>query len=273
MGELSEQVIVVTGGGQGIGQALSVGLAAQGATVVPVERTGAEVEETLRMVTEAGGEAVCIPADVTDAGQVAALAERLDAQFGRVDVLINNAGSFRTLGPVAEQDPDAWWHDVTVMLLGTFLPCRYLLPLMIEAGRGTIINLAGGGEDSPLPFSTSFASAKAGVVRFTECLAAEVRDQGIAVVCMSPGFVRTQMTEYLVFSEDGRKYQPALQGMFDGDRPFPPHPVVALAAALCAADLMPLTGRYMAVGEDVAALLAQADDIAASDQRVLRLVR
>ena len=88
---------------------------------------------------------------------------------------------------------------------------------------------------------------------------------------MTPGFVRTRLTEYHVFSEAGRKYLPTMQGSFDGDDQYPPDAAAAAATALCTLDVMPLTGRWMGVGDDIEALLARADEIVAQDARQLRL--
>lgn len=268
---LKDQVVIVTGGGRGIGRAICLALAEQGATVAAVARTLAEIESTQTLILERGGRALAVQADVTDQPAVEAMASRVVEEFGRVDVLINNAGSFYALGPVAAVEPAAWWADVSVNLLGTFLPCHFLLPTMIEAGQGKIITMLGGGTGNPLPYGTGYASSKAAVVRFTDCLAAEVREYGIAVVCMSPGFVRTRLTEYHVFSEAGKRYLPTMQGLLDGDKEYPPDHAAALAADLCRLDLMPLTGRYVQPGDDVEALLAQADEIVSADRRSLRL--
>ena len=269
---LKDQIVVVTGGGRGIGRAICLAIAELGATVVPVARTLAEIESTQALILEREGQALAIQADVTNEPAVEAMATRVLREFGRVDVLINNAGSFYALGPVAELEPAVWWKDVSINLLGTFLPCHFLLPTMIEAQRGKIITMLGGGAGNSLPWGTGYASSKAAVVRFTECLAAEVREHGIAVTCMSPGFVRTRLTEYHVFSEDGERYLPTMRGLFDGDKEYPPDHAAALAADLCRLDLMPLSGRYVQPGDDVQALLAQADEIASADRRSLRLI-
>ena len=269
---LKDQIVVVTGGGRGIGRAICLAIAELGATVVPVARTLEEIESTQALILEREGQALAIQADITDESAVEAMATRVVREFGRVDVLINNAGSCYALGPVAELEPAAWWKDVSINLLGTFLPCHFLLPTMIEAQRGKIITMLGGGAGNPFPYGTGYASSKAAVVRFTDCLAAEVREHGIAVICMSPGFVRTRMTEYTVFSEAGKRYQPAMQGSFNGDKEYPPDHAAALAADLCRLDLMPLSGRYVQPGDDVQALLAQADEIVSADRRSLRLI-
>jgi NAD(P)-dependent dehydrogenase (short-subunit alcohol dehydrogenase family) len=269
---LDNQVVVVTGGGRGIGRAICQAVAAEGAVAVPTARTLTEISETARLIEEAGGRALPIRADITDEASVKAMAERIVTELGRVDVLFNNAGSFYALGSVAEVPPAKWWDDVTINLLGTYLPCHYLLPTMIAAGRGTVVTMLGGGTGNPLPMGSGYASSKAGVLRFTECLAGEVAEHGIAVVCMSPGFVRTRITEHHVFSAEGNTALPSMQGLFDEGQPeYPPDAAAAFALELCKHDLMPLTGRYMGVGDDVDALLVQAEEIVASDKRQLRL--
>ena len=272
MSTLTDQVIVVTGGGRGIGRAICLTLGEAGATVVPVARTRAEIEETADLIRTAGGRALAVAADLTAATQVQAMAGHVLSELGRVDVLLANAGSFYALGPVAEVNPENWWRDVEINLLGTFLPCRYLLPAMLAVGRGKVITMLGGGTGNPLPYGSGYASSKAAVVRFTECLAHEVREAGIAVVGMSPGFVRTRITEYHVLSEEGKRYLPGMAQLFDDEAEYPPDQAAAVARWLCEHDLMPLTGRYMGVGDDLDALLASAEEIVAQDRRTLRLI-
>lgn len=122
--------------------------------------------------------------------------------------VITCAGSIDALGPVADVDPDLWWSAVTVDLRGTMLTARAAVRAMTPGG-GRIITVYGNLGDRGAPNLSAFAAAKAGVARFTETLANEVRNLGVTVVGMHPGFIRTPMTERLAWSDDGRRWLPS----------------------------------------------------------------
>ena len=171
---LRGQVALVTGGGRGIGRAIVRALARAGATVLAAARTEAELAATVAQVARDGGTAHARPLDVTDRAAVDALVAGAVAEFGAVDVLVNNAGSFAALGPVWAVEPEAWLRDVTTNLYGPFLCARAVLPHMLARRQGVILNLTGGGATAAGPNYTGYASAKAGLVRFTDSLAGEV---------------------------------------------------------------------------------------------------
>ncbi len=262
---------IVTGAGRGIGKAMSLALAERGYAVGCLSRTETEISQVAEEIRAQGGRACHCATDICEREQVRRAVERVLEAFGRIDVLINNAGSFYALGPVAEVDPDKWWRDVTINFLGTFNCCQAVLPHMLERKAGRIINLTGGGTGNPLPFGSGYASSKAAVARFTECLAHEVIDQGIYVYAMGPGLVRTRLTEHHVFSEEGQTYLPMMKGSFDGDKTYPPDKAAALAVFLADLENKALSGRLMSAGMDTDKLLAEADDIAAADRCQLRI--
>jgi len=239
---LKDQVVIVTGAGSAIGRCMGIKMAQQGAKVALVSRTEKDLRETATM---AGGETLVVPADITDEAATKLMAKTVLDKWGRIDALVNNAGSFYALGPVAEVDATKWWWDVKVNLLGTFLCSRAVLPAMIERKKGCIIALTGGGAGNPLPFGSGYASSKCAIFRFTECLAHEVKEQGVRVFMMSPGFVRSRLTEYHVYSEEGKKYLPTMQGSFDAHRDSPPDQAAERAIHLIADAPIELTGRLL----------------------------
>jgi NAD(P)-dependent dehydrogenase (short-subunit alcohol dehydrogenase family) len=190
-------VAVVTGASRGIGRRLSLHLAQGGTRVVAVARPSPELDSLAGDV--AGTELTTMPADVTDPDAVNAVFEAVTAQFGPPVIVITCAGSIDALGPVADTDPDRWWDAVTVDLRGTMLTAQAALKAMLPAGRGRILTMYGNLGERGTPNLSAFAAAKAGVARFTETLAAEVRGTGVIVLCMHPGFVRTPMTEHLAW--------------------------------------------------------------------------
>ena len=191
--ELQGRKALVTGGGRGIGRAIARTLAAAGARVAVLSRTGHEVEAVAAELSEAGSPALALTADVSAAGQVAAAVEEVERLWGGVDILVNNAGLLGPVGPAHEADPESWLRAVRVNLGGCYLCCRAVLPGMIARRRGEIVNLSGGGAVSPRPWFSAYGAAKAGVVRFTETLAAEVAPHGVRVNAVAPGAVQTGM--------------------------------------------------------------------------------
>lgn len=206
MTTLEGQVAVVTGAGTAVGRELARGFARAGATVVAAGRRLELLQET---VAPTGGDAVRV--DVTSPESVRALMDGTIERHGRIDLVFANAGSFASVAPAWEADPDDWWQDVAVNLRGTMLCARYAVPHMIAAGRGTFITMNGGGGGDGVNLGGSgYATSKAGVVRFTQNLARELEAVGSPVlsVGMSPGFVRSEMTEGLISSPERAQWQP-----------------------------------------------------------------
>jgi 3-oxoacyl-[acyl-carrier protein] reductase len=177
---------------------LAIGFATQGARVGLLSRSKAELDLARLEIEHAGGSALPIRADVTEYEQLAAAAERLRSEFGRIQVLICAAGVQGPIGPLSEVSPQAWAAAITTNLVGVMNSCRAVLPPMVEQRKGKIIILAGGGASKPRPFFSAYAASKAAAVRFAETLAEEVRDDNIQVNCMSPGGTYTHMTDEIL---------------------------------------------------------------------------
>jgi 3-oxoacyl-[acyl-carrier protein] reductase len=184
--ELKDRVAVITGAGRGIGPALASAFAAEGAQVVAVSCTKAELE-SLGVPNR-----VC---NVADAGQVTDLADWLEQQHGRVDVLVNNGGlrmihvgsrgGYKT--SVEELPIEDWDRMLAVNLRGPFLTCKLLLPLLRRAGRASVINISAGGGAAGEPGRAPYCASKFGLEALTQCLAAEWRPYNIAVNSLAPG--------------------------------------------------------------------------------------
>ena len=196
---LQGTVVVITGASRGIGRALAVGFAAEGAMVVAAARTqrlgegSAEgsLEETVRQITDAGGKAIAAQCDVADEAQVKALVDRTLAEAGPIDVLINNAGILLS-GLLTEIDTAAWDQAMAVNVRGPFLTCKYVLPGMIERRKGNIINItsraAGRDDVNRLPY----AATKAALERLTLNLAMDMKSHDIAVNILGPGLIQSR---------------------------------------------------------------------------------
>jgi 3-oxoacyl-[acyl-carrier protein] reductase len=164
-------------------------------------RTGADVANLaaeLGPLCEAGQRVIAQPADVARPEDIDALVKATVEGFGRIDVLVNNAGVYGPLGPLDEIDWAAWSEAVAINLLGTVYACRRVLPVMKRQRYGKIINVSGGGATSPLPRITAYAATKAAVVRFTESLALELRDHRIDVNAIAPGALATRLLDEVI---------------------------------------------------------------------------
>jgi NAD(P)-dependent dehydrogenase (short-subunit alcohol dehydrogenase family) len=184
---------MVTGAGRGFGRALALAFAAEGGSVALVARTESELNETALTIRSAGGEALVLPADVSQQHEADAVVIHALNTFGDIDILVNNAGKQGPVGPLVANDPGEWVQTVATNLFGPFYLCRALLPHMLERKGGRIINVSGGGATGPRPNFTAYAASKAALVRFTETLAEELKPHGVQVNAVAPGTLDTQM--------------------------------------------------------------------------------
>jgi NAD(P)-dependent dehydrogenase (short-subunit alcohol dehydrogenase family) len=181
-------VALVTGGGRGIGRAVALALAGAGVRVAACSRTQPDVTGVAEQIRAAGGEALALRCDVADPDQVEAMVGETIRAFGRIDVLVNNAG-VGTVAPceVADYAIGEWDRIVNVNLRGTFLCCRAVLPRMRERRRGTIINVASITGVKSAPLVAPYGAGKFGVVGLTQALLAENHQYGIRVCMVHPG--------------------------------------------------------------------------------------
>jgi len=192
---LDGKVAIVTGGSKGIGRAIALAFAEHGADLVLAARGAAELDAVADEIRELGGRGVTVPTDVIRRDQVDALAAAVRREFGRLDVLVNNAGGGLERSGILESDPDLWLEDVTVNCISAYLVSRALLPLMIESGGGRVINVGSGMGHRPTASASAYHVGKAGLWMFTRCLAEEVWQHNIAVNEIIPGPVATRLTD------------------------------------------------------------------------------
>ena len=258
--ELTGRVALVTGGGRGIGRAIAQTLAAAGAAVAVVARTGEDVTNTAREIEQNGGRAVGVQADVTSKDEVAHSLADVERELGPIDVLVNNAGTCNAIGPVWEVDPDEWWRDVEINLRGAFLCARAVLPSMLERHSGRIINVSSYAATRPDPYRSSYASSKLAILRFTDSLAAETRDRGVFVFAISPGTVQTTMTEHLALAAEKHNW-PVDWPTAASTRWISPKQAGELAVVLASGQADALSGRFLHVLDDIADLIRQAERV------------
>ena len=247
-------VALVTGGGRGIGRGIALELAGAGMRVAVSARTRSEVEETAR---DADG--LAIAADVSRQDDVKRMVAETERGLGPIDLLVCNAGIASWEERAWEDEPDDWWRVFEVNVLGAFLTSRAVLPGMIERGRGRIVNTGSGAAYLPGISHTAYAASKAALYRFGEALANQLEPHGIPVFTISPGLVRTAMTD----------------SNFPDDAPWtPPELAPRLVRELASGRLDRLSGRYIhAEHDDPDDLAARAEEIVADDLNAIRLRR
>jgi NAD(P)-dependent dehydrogenase (short-subunit alcohol dehydrogenase family) len=273
LNELQGQVAMVTGAGRGLGRATALALARAGARVGVVARSEAQLAETVRGVTEAGGEAWAVVADVSEAAAVERMAREVERALGPVDLLVNNAGTMGPLGPIWEADPGDWWHSIEVNLRGPYLCSRALLPGMLERRRGRIINVSTTAATVAVAHMGAYVIAKTALIRFTENLAAELLNSGVSVFAISPGTVRTAMSEYILESEAGKKWLPWFRKLFDRGRDAPAEKAAHLAVQLASGRADALSGRFIDVSDDLEKLLERLEEVKRDSLYTLRVAK
>jgi len=254
---LGGKVALITGGGRGIGRAIAIGLARAGARVAVLSRSLIELMETVRLIEEVSdpGFGLAIEADVTDESSVHQAVDRINREFDRIDILINNAGNEGPIGPMWENNPTEWWRCLEVNILGVFLCIHAVVPKMMQAPRSRIINVASASGLQPRPYMSAYALSKMGVIRLTEQLSLELRPLGIYVFAIHPGGIRTDMVEKLGRQDATKKWLPKIaEGIKKG--PFQSTEsatelVVKLASG--AADC--ISGSYISVTDDLDSLV------------------
>ena len=189
---LEGKVAFISGAGTGIGRCASELFASEGARVVVAEIDACSGAETAERIRAAGGEALWLETDVTEAGSVRAAIDRAVDQFGRLDVLYCNAGgSTQVDGPVTEAPEEEFWRVIRLDLFGTFLVCKYGIPRLIESGGGSVINTASNVALMAVRGRDCYTAAKGGVASMTRSMAAEYAKHGIRVNAIAPGATRT----------------------------------------------------------------------------------
>jgi 2-hydroxycyclohexanecarboxyl-CoA dehydrogenase len=241
MGKLDDKIAVVTGAGQGIGKAIAEKLAAEGATVVVTDVNESTAKETAEAI---GGGAVGLHTDVTSRESVGEMVEQVKKQFGRIDVLVNNAG-WDKAGPFVDSDPADWDRVIAINLYGVLNTAKAVLPIMAEQGSGSVVNL---GSDAGRVGSSGeavYSAAKGGVIAFTKSLAREMARHQVNVNCVSPGPTDTAL--FASIGGDNPKLREALTKAIPFRRLAEPSDLANTVAFLASHEASYITGQTVSV--------------------------
>ena len=268
---LADQVAIITGAGRGIGRAIALAYAKEGARLALAARTRSELEETAQQAEALGAATCVIPTDVTDQSEVERMVRQTQERYSAIDILVNNSGLAGPVGPLQDNDVEYWSRTIQVNVIGVFLCCRAVIPVMLSRGRGKIINLYGGRGRH----TSSYGASKVAVADMTETLALELEGRNIQVNALNPGSINTRMWEETrdaaravgdtQLFEYGRRVTSG--GGASMER------VTELAVVLASESSGILSGRVIqAVTEDFSTLPQRIPAIMSSDARTLRVV-
>ena len=240
MGELTGRVAIVTGASRGIGRAVALRLAAAGARVVAGARAD-HAQPVAREIEAAGGAAVAVPLDVTEAESISAMTRTALDRFERIDVLVNNAGIVRDR-LLLRMKPEEWDAVIATNLTAAFACCRAVLRPMVKQRSGRIVNVGSVVGRTGNPGQANYAASKAGLEGFTRSLALEVAARGITANVVAPGMIETDMTAAL----DERARQ-ALRGRIPAGRLGTPGDVAGAVCFLASDEASYITGQVVSV--------------------------
>ena len=272
---LENRVALITGGGRGIGRAIALAYAEEGAKLVLAARTVDELEETAEEIRSLGAEAFVFQADVTCQTEVERLVQQALEQYSTVDILVNSAGMAGPIGALQDNDVADWIRTIQVNLIGTYLCCRSVLPIMLKQNRGKIINLSGSGSTSAPYHLSAYGSSKVAVIRLTEILSLELAHTNVQVNALGPGSINTRMWEQIrddaaavgdtELSEFGERVTSGGGASIEK--------AAELAVWLASDTSASLSGRLIhAVTDDFTNLASRISDIMASDAYTLRRI-
>ena len=275
MQKLENCVALITGAGRGIGRAIALAYATEGAKLALAARTRSELEQTAREAQALGASTCIVTVDVSDQHQVDAMVQATLARFGTIDILVNNAGIAGPIGPVHDNDVAAWVQTINVNLIGTFLCCRAVIPVMLRQNRGKIVNLSGAGATGAWRDLSAYTSSKVAVVRLTETLALELDGTNIQVNALGPGSIHTQMWDQLRAGAEAanstRIYELGKRVTSGGGASL--EDAAALAVFLGSDDAGALNGRLVsATTDDYVNVAPRLPELSASDAWTLRRV-
>jgi NAD(P)-dependent dehydrogenase (short-subunit alcohol dehydrogenase family) len=266
---LDGQVALVTGAGRGVGRAIALALSDAGAAVAVCARSEDDVAHVADEIAGRRGHALALRCDVTERHEVEGMVAEIEQVAGPVDLLVNNAGQFGPVGPLAATDPDQWWQALEVNLRGPLYCTHAVLPGMLARGHGRIVNVSSSAGLAAIPMLSAYAVSKTALYRLTENLATETRGHGVTVFAINPGLVRTAMSEAALSCGEPSVEQ-WFKDAFASHEDLSPDSAAGLVVYLASGAADVLSGRGIMASENVAQLVARAAEIDQRDLYVLR---
>ena len=262
-GPLQNEVALVTGGGRGLGEAIATGLAKADAAVALVARSHSQIVRVANAIEADGGKAFAIACDVTDAQSVKTAFSTAREALGPISVLVNNAGVQGPIGPIGSIDAAEWWRAQEVHVLGAMLCMTEALEDMAPSRRGRIINIASQAGTFVAVNASAYAVAKASLIRLTEHVDAEQRENGIHAFAIQPGTILTDMASETLSSPAARKYAAPLVSLLESVTPEASRnasrKLQQFVVNVASGHFDRLSGRYLDVDSDLSAMLAEQD--------------
>jgi 2-hydroxycyclohexanecarboxyl-CoA dehydrogenase len=246
-----DQVAIVTGAASGIGRATAIRLAEEGAAVVIADVNAEGAGSVARSISEGGGRALSLQVDVTDAPGVRAMTERAVTAFGKVDILVSNAGWDRA-APFVDTDEELWDRVIAINYRGHLATCHAVLPYMRERGKGRIVTVASDAGRVGSSGEVVYSGAKGAVIAFTKGLAREVARDGINVNCVAPGLVDTPLLAGI--AEGHEKLIAAIVRSIPLGRTGVPEEIAAAICFFASPDAAYITGQTLSVNGGLAML-------------------
>ena len=263
---MSDEVVLITGGGRGFGEAIARRFASEGAAVAVLSRNRAQLDDVVARIEADGGRAFAVTADVTAPDEVDRAVGEVEAALGPITVFINNAGVPGPFGPLWEVDVDEWWGSQQVHIRAPMLFLHRILPGMIARNRGRAVIVSAIASRMVAPYLSAYCTGKIAQNRIVAEAAAELKDSAVKIFAIDPGFVFTALANETMTSPDAKKWLPGMVGRLeaasekadDGDLERCAQRCVDLASGRYDA----LSGAYMELPDDLDAMVR--DKVAAA---------
>ncbi|WP_298367444.1 SDR family oxidoreductase [uncultured Lutibacter sp.] len=268
--------IVITGASGGVGSMLAKGLAGNGHHIICLGRNKKKLTALVNEIKLNGGNASFEVVDMMISNLVAEVGDKLIKDLGNIDVWINNVGvnNHNAIGPTWELKPENWWNEVSLNLYTTFVGTRVAINLMKKHNYGYIINLGGGGVQEPKPFGSAYGAAKTGIVKFTETVNIELKDEGLKIklFAFNPGFIKNDRTKILVESEVARKYMPKLEHILKYGKMSEANDSIDLIETLISGKADELAGKYFfSDDKNISHAINNNEDFIKNERNLLRV--
>jgi len=210
---MKEKKIIITGASRGIGKEIALDLSQSGHSLILLAKNAHPLDNTFKTIKKFSKESRMYLCNIANFEKLRDVYLEIQKDFGKIDVLINNAGIQHPIGSLIDVDFFEWVENIEVNLLGTVLLTKLVLQDMVKVNKGKIINFSGGGSTSPRPNFSAYATSKTAIVRFTETIAEEVNAYNIEINAVAPGAINTSMLEEVIKAgyKAGREYKDALK--------------------------------------------------------------